>query len=77
MLMEKLMKLMSIEISDTYGFENENSPTDLPTRKIKYSTVNKTDSTYLYFPGENELPVELENFIQILQQVISENDATH
>lgn len=68
------MKLMSVKISDYYGFENENAPTDLPTKKIKYFSVAKSDSTLLYFPEENELPVELEDFIQTLQQVISEND---
>lgn len=73
----KLGELMSVELAGTYGFENENAPTDLPTKKIKYTNVHKTDSTYVYFPGENELPDELDNFIQVIQQVILENDTVN
>ena len=71
---EKLNDLISIEIADKCGFTNENSPTDLPTRKIKYISKSKTDSTYLYFTQENELPDNLDNFIRVFQQIIAGND---
>ena len=74
LLKEKLDDLISIELSVKYGFENEIAPTDLPAKKIKYATLNKTDSTYIYFPDENELPNELDEFIQVVQQIIMEND---
>lgn len=74
LIKKKLNDLVSIDISDQYGFNNDNAPTDLPTTKMKYVTNNKSDSTYLYFPDENELPNELEIFLKIVHQIILETD---
>ncbi len=74
LLKDKLYELSTIVLDDRYGFDNPNAPTDLPVKKMKYSALNKTDSTYLYFPVENELPIELEKFMQIIQDIIWEND---
>ena len=74
LMKEKLNILTSIKLSDRYGFDNNNAPTDLPTRKIKYTTKTETDSTYLYFPMDNELPNELESFLQVIERIILEND---
>lgn len=73
LLKEKLESLLTIGISDKYGF-GTNAPTDLPTRKIKYETSLKKDSTCIYFPAENEMPDELTQFVQTLEQIISESD---
>lgn len=74
LIKEKLHDLVSIDIADEYGFNNDNAPTDLPTTKMKYVTNNKSDSTYIYFPDENELPNELEIFLKIVHQIILETD---
>ncbi|MGI6047811.1 MAG: hypothetical protein ACOYEG_07360 [Petrimonas sp.] len=74
MIKEKLNSLVKIDISDKYGFDNENNPTDLPVTKLKYKTTIKSDSTSIYFPKENELPVELNAFLQTIRQVILDND---
>jgi hypothetical protein len=73
LIKEKLNNLTSIKLLDKYGFGND-APTDLPTNKIKYTTGSKSDSTYLYFPTDNELPDELDSFLQIVKQVLLEND---
>lgn len=72
---DKLEKMITIKLSERYGFDYTNAPTDLPTRKIKYETIQHKDSTYLYFPKENELPDVLESFLTIVEQVINDNDA--
>ncbi|HHU25166.1 MAG TPA: hypothetical protein GXZ56_00870 [Bacteroidales bacterium] len=74
MIKEKLNSLVKVDISDKYGFDNENSPTDLPVTKLKYKTTVKSDSTSIYYPKENELPVELNAFLQTIKQVILDND---
>ncbi len=71
---EKLNSLVKVDISDKYGFDNENSPTDLHVTKLKYKTTIKSDSTSIYFPEENELPIELNAFLQTIKQVILDND---
>ncbi len=73
LIKEKLKALVSIEISDKYGF-HDNAATDAPTTKMKYLTPNKSDSTYLYYPNEHELPDKLELFLQVVQQVIYKTD---
>ncbi|MGI6572597.1 MAG: hypothetical protein ACOX19_04080 [Fermentimonas sp.] len=74
MIIEKLNSLVKVDISDKYGFDDENNPTDLPVTKLTYKTTIKSDSTSLYFPKENELPVELNAFLQTIKQVILDND---
>ena len=73
LIKEKLSDLILVNISDKYGF-HENAPTDAPTTKMKYFTINKIDSTYLYYPNENELPDELEIFMQVVYETISKTD---
>lgn len=70
---KKLENLLSIEISDKYGF-HDNAANDSPTTKMKYVTTNKSDSTYLYYPNENELPDKLEIFMQVIYETISKTD---
>lgn len=70
---EKLEALISIDISDGYGFNN-NGATDVPTTKMKYTTKNKSDSTCLYYPTERELPEELEVFLSVVNQIILKTD---
>ena len=74
LIKDKLVELSTIELDDRYGFNTPNAPTDLPTRKIKYTLLSKTDSAHLYFPIEHELPEELDKFIKLIQQTILEND---
>jgi len=74
MIKEKLNSVVKLDISDKYGFDNENAPTDLPTTKLKYKTTIKSDSASIYYPKENELPSELDSFLQTIEQVILNND---
>jgi len=73
LIKEKLENLLSINISDDYGF-HDNAATDAPTTKLKYVTTNKSDSTYLYYPNENELPDKLEIFMEIVYETILKTD---
>ncbi|PKP08118.1 MAG: hypothetical protein CVU09_17030 [Bacteroidetes bacterium HGW-Bacteroidetes-4] len=73
LIKEKLENLLSIDISDEYGFL-DNAATDAPTTKMKYMTMNKSDSTYLYYPNENELPDKLDIFMQVVYETISKTD---
>ena len=73
-LKEQLIDLFPIKLAERYGFDLENAPTDLPVTKIKYVTSNKTDSTFIYFPNEDELPAELEVFRKTLVGIIMELD---
>ena len=73
-LKDQLVDLLSIEMAERYGFDLKNAPTDLPVTKIKYITSNKTDSTFIYFPNEDELPAELEVFRKTLVGIILEQD---
>ncbi len=73
LIKENLEKVLSIDISDKYGF-HDNAATDAPTTKLEYVTTNKSDSTYLYYPNENELPDKLEIFVQIVYETISKTD---
>lgn len=73
LIKENLENLLSIDISDKYGF-HDNAANDSPTTKMKYVTTNKSDSTYLYYPNENELPDKLEIFMQVIYETISKTD---
>lgn len=73
LIKEKLENLLSMDISDKYGF-HDNAANDSPTTKMKYVTTNKSDSTYLYYPNENELPDKLEIFMQVVYETISKTD---
>lgn len=73
LIKEKLEVLLLIDMSDDYGF-HDNAATDGPTTKMKYVTTNKSDSTYLYYPNENELPEELDIFMQLVFETISKTD---
>ena len=74
MIKEKINSVVKLDISDKYGFDNENAPTDLPTTKLTYKTTIKSDSTALYYPKENELPMDLDAFLQTIVLVILDND---
>jgi len=74
MIKEKINSVVKLDISDKYGFDNENAPTDLPTTKLTYKTTIKSDSTSLYYPKENELPMDLDAFLQTIVLVILDND---
>ena len=74
LIKERLNNLVSIRLSERYGFDNVNAPTDLPVRKIKYTTINKSDSAYLHFITDNELPDELALLLQVVEQTLSAND---
>ena len=76
LLRESLKNLMPLNISDQYGFTGENLPTDLPVRKIKYTTNNKVDSTLIYYPSENEIPKELDSLLVLSEKLLLENDTT-
>lgn len=71
---EKLSDLVKIDISDQYGFDNESAPTDFPVTKLIYKTMNKTDSTVIYYPKENELPIQVDSFMVALEQIILGKD---
>ena len=71
---EKLNNVVKINFSDKYGFDNENAPKDLPMTKLTYKTAMKSDSTSIYYPEENELPTDLDLFLQTVEQVILDND---
>ncbi len=73
LIKEKLNKLMSINLSKKYGF-HEDAPTDMPVTAMKYVAIEKSDSTHWYFPDENELPTELERFMQIVHETIAKID---
>nr|WP_319500022.1 hypothetical protein [uncultured Draconibacterium sp.] len=73
LIKERIEALLSINMSEKYGF-HDNAATDAPITIMKYVTTNKSDSTYLYYPNENELPEELELFMQIVYETISRTD---
>lgn len=73
LIKEKLNKLMSINLSVKYGF-HEDAPTDMPVTAMKYVTIEKSDSTYWYFPDKNEFPTELGRFMQIVHETVSKID---
>jgi len=73
LIKEKLNKLMSINLSEKYGF-HENAPTDMPVTAMKYVAIEKSDSTYWYFPDKNEIPTELDRFMQIVHETILKID---
>lgn len=69
-----LSNLVKIDMLDYYGFDNENAPTDVPVTKLTYNTISKSDSASIYFPTQNELPLELDLFMQTLAQIIADTD---
>lgn len=74
-LIEKLLiDVKCIDMNDRYGFDNENAPTDLPVTSLKYYSSEISDSTIIYFPKNNELPLALDTFLTIVEQVVLEND---
>jgi adenylosuccinate synthase len=75
LIRDKLKVLTAIELKDKYGFDNVNAPTDLPVTKVVYRTKDKSDSSSVYYPKENELPLQFENFLKTIEQVISKNDS--
>jgi len=72
-LKDNLTALSTINLKDGYGFGYD-KPTDLPVSVYRYETNIKSDSTSIYFPGENELPDELLSFISLLNRIINETD---
>ncbi len=74
LIKEKLDVLSALDISDAYGFENENAPTDLLATKLTYKTTIKSDSTSIYFPSENELPSDLDSLLHAVELVILDYD---
>ena len=73
LIKEKLQHLLSIDLKDQYGF-HENSPTDGVTTKVRYRTINKSDSTFYYYPKDGELPDELLEFNKLTNQIIEKTD---
>ena len=71
---EKLNQLEKRDIKDSYGFNNDDSPTDLPIKSLSYITSKKSDSTSIYFPEEDEVPIELSQLIQKIEQILSNID---
>lgn len=67
---ERLNDLSKISLSKEYGFDNEEEITDLPLRIIKYTTEQKADETSLYYPKENEMPQELNQFVTLIERLI-------
>jgi len=72
---EKLTTVLTIDISNQYGFDNKNAPTDLPVTTMVYTTNIKSDSTSLYFPKVNEVPVQFDSFLEIVEQIILKKDS--
>jgi hypothetical protein len=73
LIKEKLANLTEIKLKTRYGF-GINKPTDLPIKKLLYKTNHKADSTWIYYPNENELPNNLALFLSTIIEIISEND---
>lgn len=71
----KLAEVTKIGIEAKYGFDAQNSPTDLPITKVIYKTNVKSDSSVIYYPKENELPIQFDTFIQTIEQILVENDS--
>jgi hypothetical protein len=74
LIKDKLSSLTEIDINDEYGFHNENAPTDLPVTKLIYNTKDKSDSSFIYYPKENEMPIQFDSFYNTIEQVIMKND---
>jgi hypothetical protein len=70
----QLDSVVKIDILDQYGFDNVNAPTDLPVTKLVYITKGKSDSTSIYFPKENEIPLQFDTFMQTIEKIILEKD---
>ena len=43
---------------------------DFALRTIKYTTEQKADETSLYYPKENEMPQELNQFVTLIERLI-------
>jgi hypothetical protein len=71
---EKLDDISLVNIQDRYGF-GAGKPFDLPVKVLQYNTNSKTDSTVIYFPDENELPIELNLFLSAINKLILDNDS--
>ena len=69
----KLYSLTEIYLAQKYGF-GDDKPTDLPVTAISYNTNLNSDSTIIYYPEENELPDELDLFLNTIVQIILEKD---
>lgn len=74
LLKEKLDHVVAIDISDQYGFDNAQAPTDLPVIHLTYRIRDKSDSASIYYPEENELPVPFEALMQAVEQIIIDKD---
>ncbi|MEZ5071275.1 MAG: hypothetical protein R2751_09960 [Bacteroidales bacterium] len=70
---ERLLTLKDIELLKAYGF-GEGKPYDLPITSFRYETTSGSDSTDIYVPEENELPVELASILQTLMRIIQNQD---
>jgi len=69
----KLSNVAYINLRDKYGF-GSNKPTDLPTAFLSYRMGNRSDSTSIYFPEENELPNELHSLISAINSAIEKSN---
>ena len=73
-LIEKeLQQIAKIDFMQKYGF-GDDKPYDLPVTRLLYNTNRNSDSTLIYYPEENELPDELDSFLNTIQQIILETD---
>lgn len=75
LIKEKLAELTKIDIQAKYGFDAQSSPTDLPITKMIYNTNVKSDSFLIYYPKQNELPIQFDAFMQTIEQILAENDS--
>ncbi|HKI90541.1 MAG TPA: hypothetical protein VKA38_16055 [Draconibacterium sp.] len=71
---EKLNALIRIEMKDKYGFNLPVAPPELPVKKLKFKTNLKTDSVAFHFLKENEMPAELQSFLQSYMEIIAKYD---
>jgi hypothetical protein len=72
-LFKDLQKLQCINLADNYGF-GPNKPTDLPVLSFKYCNCNQKDSSLIYSPTENEMPVDLTILLGRLNRIITNHD---
>ena len=67
----ELLQITEIDIMHKYGF-GDDKPHDLPVTRLLYNTNRNSDSTLIYYPEKNELPNELDSFLNTIHQIILE-----
>jgi hypothetical protein len=72
-LFRDIIILKDIKLKNYYGF-GPNKPTDLPSTFLKYNLCNRIDSSTLYSPDVNEVPIELLKFIGRIRIIVNNHD---